>query len=393
MIKVNSSDLIKKISLVKKLIKSASKKSVSSYIKIKTDAEDMVLEVSDTGVYGRFVVDSVEGSLDPCIVQAQSFCNTIGKLPKNSILLLENLDNRLAVTSGTIKFYFDEVSDDDFPIQPCFSDVVPLVLDAKCLKRAICLGNFVLPKSSDPHYVQFCNVLISTNNYGFDVVATDGFRMSLSEIKQEQNSDLYDNVTVLVPRNVASVLMDMEVDNGRDLFPSATTDKEGSFLLSIGKNLTNMISTSSDSKEFLVFRQAESGFPNYKSISNAEYKNFIKLDRTELLKAVKECSAVACGDRDTLVMKINGTAIDLSLSSDIGSASVSVSMKEYFFDDIEDGFVIPFCYKYVLDYLQNSCGDWIDINFSDIKFPVGFHHSEKELENFNYRYFLMPVTL
>ncbi len=111
------------------------------------------------------------------------------------------------------------------------------------------------------------------NNDSLTVVATDGHRLSIGEVKQ--NNNLEERKTVILPRKAVLELT--------KLLNKSTQDTAE---IHLSDNYFSLIDTNTK----IISRLIDGNFPNYKQVMPTDFSNTIIIDRMDFLSSLQQAS-------------------------------------------------------------------------------------------------------
>ncbi|MFA5828485.1 MAG: DNA polymerase III subunit beta [Candidatus Shapirobacteria bacterium] len=309
-----------------------------------------------------------EGSIT---VPAKEITEFVSYLPTGKIDLDLNPNNLLTLISSKAESSFATTLSADYPEIPGINPDTSFELDLTVLSQAI--SQIAYSAAIDDTRPVLTSILCQFTPESLKLVATDGFRLSLKEIKIVNPIKLkpgVDNLTFLIP---AKSLIEVTrlAKNTKTIRIGLTSDEhQVVFVL--------------DDLE-IVSRLIEGDYPDYKRIIPDSYATKISLDREELLQAIKIASVFARESANVVRFSVKNNLLELTANApQIGQNKASVEAK------IEgDPLEIAFNFKFVSDFLTNTKGSGITIELNESLTP-GFFHDQSEP---HLTHIIMPVRL
>ncbi len=267
------------------------------------------------------------------------------------------------------------INSSDFPVVPHELDKKEVSIKSNDFKHS--LNKVLFAVSSDETRPVLTGVLVVLNKDDITFVSTDGFRLSKKRIKL--SSSVKDETKLIIPKNTLSELSRLEVSSDSQLvFSFNRSDNQILF------NLQEMILTS---------RIIEGDFPDYEKIIPKDSRLKVKVDKSDLLRAVKLASVFARESANVIKVKVKKASVFISAeSSHSGSQETELDARvEDEAETLKDGedYVIAFNYKFLEDFLGSCEGENVQINLSDANSPALFLDEEDK----SFIHIIMPVRL
>ena len=267
------------------------------------------------------------------------------------------------------------INSSDFPVVPHELDKKEVSIKSNDFKHS--LNKVLFAVSSDETRPVLTGVLVVLNKDDITFVSTDGFRLSKKRIKL--SSSVKDETKLIIPKNTLSELSRLEVSSDSQLvFSFNRSDNQILF------NLQEMILTS---------RIIEGDFPDYEKIIPKDSRLKVKVDKSDLLRAVKLASVFARESANVIKVKVKKASVFVSAeSSHSGSQETELDARvEDEAETLKDGedYVIAFNYKFLEDFLGSCEGESVQINLSDANSPALFLDEEDK----SFIHIIMPVRL
>ena len=304
-------------------------------------------------------------------VPAKEITEFVSYLPTGKIDLDLNQNNLLSLVSPKAESSFTTTLSADYPLIPSINPDTSFELDLSVLSTAI--SQIAYSAAVDDTRPVLTSILCQFTPEKLKLVATDGFRLSLKEIKLVNPIKLkqgLDDLTFLIP---AKSLIEVTrlAKNTKTIRIGLTPDEhQVVFVL--------------DDLE-IVSRLIEGDYPEYKRIIPDSYLTKIFLNREEFLQAIKIASVFARESANVVRFSVKNNNIELTANApQIGQNKASVEAK------IEgDPLEIAFNFKFIMDFLSNSKGSEIVLELNESLSPGSFHdQSEADLTHI-----IMPVRL
>lgn len=250
----------------------------------------------------------------------------------------------------------------DFPEVPTTLSKNKMTLDADSLKSALDKALFAV--SLDESRPILTGVLFEFAGSSLNIVATDGFRLSLEKIKLTKSLD---KESIVIPKNILAELHKMLTVKDFD-FAIDKKASQISFLLA---------------ESLISSRLLQGDFPNYQKIIPTSSTTTVNVDKEELITAFKLASVFARDAANVVRMQVGKDKVEIfAESSKSGKQKNRVDAK------VEgESIEIAFNCRYLLEILQVIKSEAVIIKLSDQSSPAVFVDSE----DVNYTHLVMPV--
>jgi DNA polymerase-3 subunit beta len=305
-------------------------------------------------------------------VPSKVIADLVSNLPKEAIDLESDKEQLKISTSGFSSTVLG-IDSTDFPKVPNSIDEKNSIV---FLKKEIidALTKVSFATSTDETRPVLTGVLFIFDGGSLSLVATDGFRLS-KKIIPVKNSKT-EKQSVIIPKGILGEISRGVFEMDEILFDLEEKEKQVIF------GLEDTILTS---------RLLEGEYPDFEKIIPKAANIKIKLDKEELLRAVKLASIFARESANVLKIKILKDSIKISAESgSAGSQEMKVDAKvESTGSSLESGFEIAFNYRYLEDFLHSVTGEEIGIEFINQTSAGVFKDTSDE----NYLHLIMPVKI
>ena len=362
-IEVLQEQLLSGLNIVSRAVASRAQLPVLSHILIETKSEGLVLSATDLeiGIKVKVAAKVVENGV--VAVPAKMFIEFLGSLNPGKVeLKLEK--ETLVLTSAGYRGKFQTIDAAEFPaITEITKNNEMCSLDGQVLLKAV--ERVVFASAKDSLRPVLTGVLWEVSKKKVRLVATDGFRLAVEEIETETKTE---NLSLLVPSRVVLEVVRLAT--------------EGS--VSIGHlSETNQISFMVGETQ-IVSQLLSGNFPDYGKILPKEFTSEIKVNKDELLQAVKAAHIFARDNSNMVKWQVEeGKVILLSSSPEKGECSVEVPTTL-----TGEPLTIIFNAKYVMDYLTITDGEDLWMGMGGKLAPAMI----KDTKRGSGQYVVMPIN-
>lgn len=337
---------------------------VLSGVYLDAEGDTLTLQTTDLELSIQYTVSALIESEGRAVVPGKLFSEIVKNLPDAAIHVNTEEDAAL-ITCDTSAFSIKTLDPDDFPGFP-HVDVqqtvaIPFSRFSSMVKR---VARVV---SKDESRAILTGVLITVDDSLLKMVATDSYRLAITEIELE---------------NAQAEEFEAVISGGflQEIASLPRTDTPVTLALAENQIVVTYQNT------VFVNRRIEGNFPNYRQLLPDSYTTRVSLSVEHLTAGVKRTSLL--GQTSSPVrFDIDVEAQTTQLSStaqDIGSAQETLSCSGEG-ENVE----IAFNYSYVLDGLSSIDTEEVYLEVQSALKPGIFKAAEPE----NYLYLVMPVRI
>ncbi|PIP61095.1 DNA polymerase III subunit beta [Candidatus Roizmanbacteria bacterium CG22_combo_CG10-13_8_21_14_all_38_20] len=273
-------------------------------------------------------------------------------------------DNILSIKSEKISAEFNGVQANEFPV------VVIGEKKGRVERKIIqeIAEEVAFSAASDEARVVLTGILIEKTDFGQRIVATDGFRLSIKQIKGEKLK--FDEERVIIP---ARFFIDIAriIPEGAELF------------LELDKNKKSITASWEDTT--ISSQLIEGEFPNFEQIIPQSHTTRVLIDKEELGRLVRTASIFARESANIIRLKIENNELHISANSPQVGKNTSSMLVEEEGDDQK----IAFNHRFLLDLLKGVDGKNLAFEVSGPLKPGVFRVSGKD----DYLHIIMPVRV
>lgn len=362
-IEVLQEQLMKGLELVSRAIAARVQLPVLSNCLLEATSEGLILSATDLEIGIRCKVAAKVIEAGKVTVPAKMLLEFLATVAPGKVEL--QLDKEtLVLSAGAYKARLQTMSADEFPQLPELGKETMLgKLETKELGAAA--GRVIFASARDSLRPVLTGVLWEIEKNKIKLVATDGFRLGVEELKFAGGDT---KATLLVPARVVAEVVRLG----------------GEGEVSIG-HLPNTNQVYFETGEIMLVSQLlEGNFPDYNKILPKDFGSEIVIAKDELLQAVRAAHIFARDNSNMVKWEVGENKLTLTATSpERGECRVEVPIKLVG----ETGEII-FNAKYVLDYLGVVTGEEIWLGMSG-KLAPGML---RDVGNKNGVYVVMPIN-
>ncbi len=365
-------NLAKGLSVVSRFVTSKTQLPILNNILIKTDQGRLKLSSTnlETGI-NFWLGAKVEKEGETCL-PAKILTEYVSSLPPQKVNF-ELIDNSLKVDCEDYQASFLTLPTAEFPLIPSLGKKPGVLLKIKDLPLLI--NQVTLAASQDEGRPALTGVLLRIKKGSLFLVATDGYRLSVKEIKQLDNIEKLAKFQeeLLVP---AKALMEV----GKILAEGEKSPELG--LTITPKN--NQIIFSTPEVE-IISRLIEGKFPDFEKIIPNKGKTQLTIETESLLQAVRTASIFAREAANIIKFKIKNNKLEIkSNNPQLGENKIILEVKSE-----GDGGEIAFNARYLMDFLNSIKSDLINLQISDPLSPGVFSPANDN----SFLHIVMPIRI
>lgn len=360
---INKSELLNALTIVSKAASSRSTLPVLSGVYIKAENSTLTMQTTDLERSIRYDVAALIEEEGTIVVPEKLLLDIVKQLPEAAVGF-ETHEGTISVSCDQSSFVLKTLDAEDFPEFPAVDVMNRIVVpfDAFCsmVKR---VAKVV---SKDQSHAVLTGVLISTSASGMKMVATDSYRLAVSEI--ELNGIQEDFEAIVSGSFLQEVASLPKIDE----------------TIEIGLSQNQIVFTYQN----MVFinRRIEGNFPNYKQLIPAGYATRTTFETQDLVTAVKRASLISSLSSPVKfdINEAAGNTVINTVSQDVGSAEVVLSC------EVEgESTQIAFNHQYVLDGLASVSSRQVYLETQSSLKPGIFKSAGEE----KFLYLVMPVRI
>jgi DNA polymerase-3 subunit beta len=304
-----------------------------------------------------------------CVLPARLVADIVRALEPGAVTL-ETDDDEARIVAGRSQFAVRTFPIGDFPRLPRVGGE-GVVIPAGEFNEA--LRQVVRAASSDDARPMLTGVLMSAEEGGLRLVATDSYRLAVRDLPGA--TVLSEGQHVLVPARALGELQ-------RLLSAGTSGGADRPVTLYLGEFEASF----ETGPVRLTTRLIEGEFPNYRQLLPATYPNRLSVDKETLLDAVRRVKLLVKDATTPVRVTLRAEGIDLRVvTQEVGQASEDVDAKYEGGPDL----TIAFNPSYLMDGVEAVVGTEVILETIDSTKPA----TVRSTENDNFRYLLMPVRV
>ncbi|WP_165062732.1 DNA polymerase III subunit beta [Adlercreutzia sp. ZJ154] len=361
---INKTELQNALSVVLKGVSTRSTLPVLSGIMLDVSGDEVVLQSTDLEYSVKYILPALVDEPGKTVVPGKLFNDIVKNLADAAVCIQES-DNTAHITCDTSSFSVRTLNYEDFPGFPHVETdselEIPFIQFQDMVRR---VSRVV---SRDESRAILTGVLITLEEHVLRMVATDSYRLAITEIPMPDSAA--EDFEAVILGNFLNEI-------------AALPRNEGNVSIALAEN---QIVAKCGPVTF-INRRIEGNYPNYKQLLPNTYTSRAQIDVKELAASVKRAALLSSSTapmRFDLNIASQTTQITVS-APDVGTAQETI-VCQIEGEDIQ----IAFNSSYVQDGLSAISGEKVYLEVqSDMK-PGILRAEEPE----NYLYLIMPVRI
>jgi DNA polymerase-3 subunit beta len=340
-----------------------------SGVRLATADSRLELAATDTEIALRSSLDANVEQPGVVLLPARLLVDILRALEGDTVLLEQRPEQgEVTVSSERATFSLRTLLADDFPRMPDSPDGAGVELPAKAVAATI--ERVAKAASRDETRPVLTGILVSVDDQGLRMVATDSYRLSVKMTPlEEQDQQAFE---ANVPARALQELSRVTAETGAETIAIAAHDNQVVFGV---ERMT------------LSSRLIDGQFPNYRQLVPESYEHELRVSRDELLSVVRRISILAQRTAPLRMRFENGEVTLSAQTPDVGEASESVPVN-YEGEALEIGFNPQF----LQDGLDSVHSDELVIKLISPLRP-GLLEAAGDDGGGSFLYLIMPVRL
>lgn len=364
-LEVLQENLNKALSVTSRFVSLRAQLPVLANILLKSDKTKLTLSATNLETSASISLGAKIKEDGELTIPAKNFFEIISNLTQGNIHLVSEKEN-LKISGSGFSGRISGMNASDFPKVPqTIKKEESINLSKTEFLNALPQVSFAA--SSDETRPILTGIYFILSKKSLSLVATDGFRLSRKTISLEGSTK---EIKTVIPKNILLEVTRVGEENESVLLDIKEKEKQVVF------GFDNLILSS---------RVLEGEFPDYEKIIPKSSSVKVRVDKEEMLRAVKLASVFARDSANIVKIKIMKDSIKLTAeSSQVGSQETTVDAK------VEGGSMeISFNYKFLEDFLRAVTGEEVLMEFNNSSSPGVF----LDPKDTNFLHLIMPVKI
>ncbi|BBB23383.1 DNA polymerase III subunit beta [Isorropodon fossajaponicum endosymbiont JTNG4] len=299
-------------------------------------------------------------------IYAKDLIDIIKKLSEDTIIEFIIESSKIYIKANKNSFELNTFNHQDFPSLPKIENSDIIKIKRHVLKDLIENTSFSMGNQDIRAYLNGLYLEVDKNS--IIVVATDGHRLSIGEVKQINN--LPNKKTVILPRKAVLELTKLLNKNRHEDINIHLSDN---YFYLISDNTT------------IISRLIDGNFPNYLQVLPTDFNNTIIIDRLAFLNSLQQASIFVEERTKGVKLVFKNSQLHIFSHSERGQAKTQINTKN-FDKEIE----IAFNIHYLISILEK-----LHTNEINMVIPGGENQSclLSSMNDDIYQYIVMPMRI
>lgn len=364
-VSITKNELVYALSVVSRGMSSRSTLPILSGILLVAKEKELIFQTTDLENSIKCSVTAFIEQEGQTVIPGKLFGDIVKTLPDAAIQLSTTNNNQIKIECLESSFLLNTLNADDFPHFPEIESTQEITLPIARLTTMV--QHVFKAVSKDEHRVILTGILITVKENNVSLVATDSYRLAISEATL--TNPITESFEVIVPGRLFS-----------DIIKSASSEDE----ISIGVTDNQIIFMFENS--VFITRKIEGTYPNYQQLIPSDHELSAVVETEDLIATVRRISLLAQTNSSIkFSFSIENQNIHISSQTqDVGQASEYVKA-EVEGNDIE----IAFNHQFVMDGLSSINSEKTLIELQSSKKPGIFKSTGTDRSI----YLAMPVRL
>lgn len=304
-------------------------------------------------------------------IPAREIVEFVSYLSPGRLDLELNAQSLLEIRAAKAQSSFTTISPADFPLLPSLNPKTAIELDLSLL--TVSISQVAFAAATDDSRPVLTAVLCSFTSDHLSLVATDGFRLSVKDIKLVNPitlPDKQDSLTFLIPARSLTEVAKLAKNSPKIKFGTSSDSNQLVFVL---EDLE------------IVSRLIDGEFPDYQRIMPPSFGTKITLGKEEFAQAIKIASVFAKESANVIRFSLKKSSLDIFANApQVGQNKATVEAK------VEgQPLEIAFNYRFINDFINICQGDDIILELNESLTPASFRDQSDPA----FTHIIMPVRI
>lgn len=359
---INQTELSNALGIVQKGITARSTLPVLSGVFVQARGDDVTFQTTDLELSIQYTTSALVEEEGATVLPGKLVVDIVKNLP-DAAVHIETDDEGAVISCESSSFSIRCLNPDDFPgfpqVAPERKISIPFDVFSTMAKKVCRVV------SRDESRAILTGVLVSVEDGLLKMVATDSYRLAVTEAPVEEDTESF---SAVISGSFVS-----------DLAGLPKTGQDISLALAENQIIASYAGT------VFVNRRIEGRYPNYKQLLPSSYETRCVMDRRSFAAAMKRASLLEhAGSQVRVSVNVPSQTVQLTTSQDAGSTQ-EIVRAQVEGQDVEIGFNS----HYVSEGLSAMESDTVSLEIQGSLKPGIMRGSEDE----SYLYLVMPVRL
>ena len=364
-VQVRQEDLKEVVSVASRFISTRPQIPVLGNILLESSQNKLTVSSTNLEMFVKMNIGAKTEKDGSITVPARIFFEIVSNLKSGNLDLILDKEN-LIIKSEGFSSRLSGINSSEFPKISIKPDLSFVKLPKKALLESV--GSVVFASSFDETRPALTGVLFYRKGNVLNLVATDGYRLSLCEVGKFD----FPIDKIIVPKSILNEIVRFP-DFG-EYIEFGYDGSENMVVFKFGDSV-------------LLSRLIVGDYPDFEKIIPQEFKTKVLLDKDDLLRGLKLASVFA--KESSNVVRILISSSDKKIKF-LAENQLSGSQESVFDADVEgESLEIGFNYKFLLDFIDSIKGENVKMSFNDSSSPAEFRNNSDK----KYLHIIMPVKI
>jgi len=363
---VRKNDLLRELQLFQGIVERKNTIPILANVLLEAKGDEVRMLATDLEVALRSRCAASVAKGGSLTLPAKKLYEVVKALPETDVRIQED-KNGVKVAADRFDSRMQTLPREDFPTLPEISGNGKATLPRMPVREMVGKTQFAITGEDTRYFLNGAKFVLKPDS--LTLVATDGHRLALVEVKHEVG--VTQEVGVILPKKTLLELGKLLAEGEGDIsFESG----ENHLFFEVGGRV-------------LISRMIDGQFPAYERVIPKGNDKHIEFDRERLTSAVKRVALLSNERSRAVKFEIDKGKVEVtSSSSEFGEAREQLAV-----DYAGDAMAISFNAQYVLDFLNVVETDIVSLSLKDevsqaVMKPVG-------AEGYDYTYVIMPMRI
>jgi DNA polymerase III subunit beta len=363
---VRKNDLLRELQLFQGIVERKNTIPILANVLIEANGDEVRMLATDLEVALRSKCAASVSKSGSLTLPAKKLYEVVKALPETDVRIQED-KNGVKVAADRFDSRMQTLPREDFPTLPDVSGKSRATLPRAAIREMVGKTQFAITGEDTRYFLNGAKFVLKPDS--LTLVATDGHRLALVEVKHEVG--VTEELGVILPKKTLLELGKLLAEGEGDI----TFEKgENHLFFEVGGRV-------------LISRMIDGQFPAYERVIPKGNDKHIEFDRERLTSAVKRVALLSNERSRAVKFEIDKGKVEVtSSSSEFGEAREQLAV-EY----TGNAMAISFNAQYVLDFLNVVETDIVSLSLKDevsqaVMKPIG-------ADGYDYTYVIMPMRI
>ncbi len=364
-IQVRQEDLREVASIASRFISTKPQIPVLGNVLLESSKNKLTVSSTNLEMFVRMDIGAKTERDGSITVPARLFLEIVSNLKPGNLNLSLDKEN-LIIKSEGFSSRLAGINASEFPKVSVGKDAKFIRLSKKSLLESIV--SVIFASSFDETRPVLTGVLFYKKEKKLNLVATDGYRLSLSSVGEFD----FPVEKIIVPKSILNEIV--RFADADEYFEFGYDGSENMVVFKL--------------RDAIFFSRIIDGeYPDFEKIIPQEFKTKVFLDKEDMIRGLKLASVFAKESSNVVRILIDSTS---GKARFLAENQLSGSQESIFDANVEgDDLEIGFNYKFLLDFVESVKGERVKMSFNNSSSPAEF----RDISNKNYLHIIMPVKI